>query len=77
MLVLTRKVGAAVILDGRIRVEVMAIRGQNVKLGIQAPAQVGILREELVNDQAGRADQAASGPEGSGSSRGGSRAAHP
>jgi carbon storage regulator len=47
MLVLTRKPGECILIDGSIRVQVMAIRGNQVKLGFAAPESVGIVREEL------------------------------
>jgi carbon storage regulator len=47
MLVLTRKLNETIIIDGNIRITVVAIQGHKVRLGIDAPASVGILREEL------------------------------
>lgn len=48
MLVLRRKVGESIILDGVICVSVLAVEGERVKIGIDAPANVTILREELL-----------------------------
>ena len=48
MLVLRRKVEEAIVLDGRIRVVVLAVEGERVKLGIEAPHDVTIVREELL-----------------------------
>ncbi len=50
MLILGRKPGDAILIDGGIRVVVLACDGGGVRLGIEAPASVGILREELVRD---------------------------
>ncbi|MDH3222810.1 MAG: carbon storage regulator [Gemmatimonadota bacterium] len=47
MLILSRKPGDAVLIDGGIRVEVVSVDGTNVRLGIEAPSSVGIVREEL------------------------------
>jgi len=47
MLVLSRKLNTTIIIDGGIRVTVVAIRGNQVRLGIAAPDRVQILREEL------------------------------
>ena len=47
MLVLTRKPNTTIVIDGCIRVTVLGIRGNQVRLGIEAPGQVGIYREEL------------------------------
>jgi carbon storage regulator len=48
VLVLRRKVGESIILDGVICVSVLAVEGERVKIGIDAPANVTILREELL-----------------------------
>ena len=53
MLVLRRKVGESIILAGVINVSVLAVEGERVKIGISAPLDVTIVREELlkaVND---------------------------
>jgi carbon storage regulator len=47
MLVLTRKVDEGVVLSGNIRVQVLAIKRGRVKIGISAPSDVEVLREEL------------------------------
>lgn len=46
MLVLTRKTDESIVIDDRITVKVIAVRGKRVKLGIDAPANVGIQRLE-------------------------------
>jgi carbon storage regulator len=48
MLVLRRKVGETIVLDGVISVSVLAVEGERVKLGITAPIDVTIVREELL-----------------------------
>lgn len=47
MLVLTRKLNETIVINGDIRVTVVAIRGNQARLGIEAPDSVGIVREEL------------------------------
>lgn len=47
MLVLTRKLNESIVIDGNIRVTVVAIRGNHIRLGIEAPIEVPVLREEL------------------------------
>ena len=47
MLVLSRNVGTSLKIDGDIKIYVMAVRGNQVKLGIDAPPEVVILRNEL------------------------------
>ncbi len=48
MLVLRRKVGESIIVDGVISVSVLAVEGERVKIGISAPPDVSIVREELI-----------------------------
>ncbi len=48
MLVLRRKVGESIILAGVINVSVLAVEGERVKIGISAPPDVTIVREELL-----------------------------
>jgi carbon storage regulator len=50
MLVLSRKVGEEVIIDGEIRIAVVRVRGNRVRLGIQAPADVNIRRQNPTNN---------------------------
>ena len=47
MLVLGRKVGEQIRIGQHISVTVLAVRGKSVRLGLVAPEDVGILREEL------------------------------
>ncbi|MBL9085257.1 MAG: carbon storage regulator [Planctomycetales bacterium] len=50
MLVLTRKVGERIRVGESIDVVVTEIRGDKVRLGFEAPPEVKILREELIDD---------------------------
>jgi carbon storage regulator CsrA len=52
MLVLSRKVGEKLVIDGNITVEVVKIQGNRISLGITAPSNVKILRGELTEQQA-------------------------
>ena len=47
MLVLTRRKDEAIIIGDNIRVTVVEIRGDRVKLGFQAPGEVTVHREEI------------------------------
>lgn len=49
MLVLSRKKSEYLLIDGGIKVTVVGIRGDNVRLGIDAPKEVAVLRGELVD----------------------------
>lgn len=48
MLVLNRRVGEAIIVDGDIRIVIVSSDRRGVRLGIEAPAARSVLREELV-----------------------------
>lgn len=47
MLVLKRKIGETIILDGNIKVQLISIEGEGVKIGIEAPSHISILRGEI------------------------------
>ncbi len=47
MLILTRRVGEKIIIDGKIVVVVQQVINNQVRIGIQAPESVEILREEV------------------------------
>ena len=48
MLILTRKVSEAILIGNDIKITVTAISGSQVRIGISAPKEVKVLREELV-----------------------------
>jgi carbon storage regulator len=48
VLILSRKPGDSIIIEGGIRIVVLACDRKNVRLGIEAPASVNILRGEIV-----------------------------
>lgn len=47
MLVLTRKLGENIRIGDTVKVTVLEVRGTQVKLGIEAPPEVGVHREEI------------------------------
>ena len=47
MLVLTRKVGESIAIDDNIRIVVVQVKGKQVRLGIEAPKETKIHREEV------------------------------
>lgn len=59
MLIVTRKAGAALLIGDHIRIEVLGITGNHVKLGIEAPREVSVLRSEILETI--RANAAATG----------------
>jgi carbon storage regulator len=48
MLVLSRRYNQSIVIDGGIKITVIEIRGNQIRLGIEAPREVGVMREELV-----------------------------
>ncbi len=66
MLVLTRRTEESVVIGGNIIVTVLGVEGEKVKLGIDAPREVTILRNELldvIQQQNRLAEKLASQPE--------------
>ncbi len=47
MLILTRKPGEGLFIGDEIRITVVEIRGRQIRLGIEAPSHVVVLREEV------------------------------
>jgi carbon storage regulator len=47
MLVLTRKIGEMIRIGDEVTVQVLAVRGGQVRLGLDAPPDVRIFREEV------------------------------
>lgn len=47
MLVLSRKKGESIVIDEQIEVQVVAIEGDTIKLGIEAPKHISIHRKEI------------------------------
>ena len=62
MLVLTRKLGESIAIDDHIKIVVVQIKGKQVRLGIKAPKETKIHREEVYkaiqdqNNEASKAD---------------------
>ena len=47
MLALTRKKGEALVVNNNIEITVLDVKGDQVKIGIQAPKEVSIYRKEI------------------------------
>ena len=67
MLILSRKLNESIVIDGRIIVKILRIERDTVKLGIQAPVELPVHRQEVYdliqrNKQAGQASAAGSIP---------------
>ncbi len=50
MLVLSRKVGERILVGDQIRITVVRLTNGGVRLGIEAPAEMPVLREEVQPD---------------------------
>jgi carbon storage regulator len=48
MLVITRKLNERIVIGDQIRITIVATRGNQVRVGIEAPDDVPIFREELL-----------------------------
>ena len=49
MLILTRKVGERLIIGDDISVTVLSVKGNQVRVGVQAPVDIAVHREEIYN----------------------------
>jgi carbon storage regulator len=47
MLILTRKIGETITIGDRIKIVVVDIKGKQVRLGVEAPQETAIFRQEL------------------------------
>lgn len=71
MLVLSRKKNESIVIDERIVITVIEIRGDKVRLGIEAPAEIPVHRQEVFEaikeqqaaDQAARKAPASASPD--------------
>lgn len=50
MLILSRKSGESIVIDGQIVVKVVRVEGEVVKLGIEAPTDVPVHRKEVYEE---------------------------
>jgi carbon storage regulator len=50
MLILSRKPGESIVIDGRIVVKIVRLEGDMVKVGIEAPREVPVHRQEVYDE---------------------------
>ena len=50
MLILSRKTNECIVIDGRITIKIVRVDGEVVKLGIAAPADVPVHRQEVYEE---------------------------
>ena len=61
MLILTRRVGETVMIGDDVTITVLGVKGNQVRVGINAPKKVAVHREEIFNRI--KREQAAAGDE--------------
>lgn len=47
MLILTRRVGETLIIDDKVSVTILGVKGAQVRVGVDAPKEVAVHREEI------------------------------
>lgn len=60
MLILTRKIGESLLIGDNVEITVLSVRGNQVKLGVNAPKEISVHREEIYHRIKALADEAAS-----------------
>lgn len=49
MLILTRRIGETLVIGDNVKISILGVRGQQVRIGIDAPRNVSVHREEIYN----------------------------
>jgi len=62
MLILTRRVGEAVVIDEEVTVTVLGVKGNQVRIGVNAPKTVSVHREEIYQRIKGENESGAASP---------------
>jgi carbon storage regulator len=59
MLVLSRKPNESIIIDGNITVSVLRVDNDNVRIGVEAPLEIPVMRKEIYEEIKSNNEQAA------------------
>ena len=59
MLILTRRVGESLMIGDDVTITVLGVKGNQVRIGVKAPKEVAVHREEILN----RIEEASAGSE--------------
>ena len=49
MLILTRRVGESLMIGDDVTITVLGVKGNQVRIGVKAPKEVAVYREEILN----------------------------
>ena len=49
MLILTRRVGESLMIGDDVTITVLGVKGNQVRIGVDAPKEVAVQREEILN----------------------------
>ena len=49
MLILTRRVGESLIIDDHIVINILGVKGNQIRIGVKAPKEISVHREEIYN----------------------------
>ena len=60
MLILTRRVDESLVIGDNVTVTILGVKGNQVRIGVDAPRDVAVHREELVQKQEGRGEESQS-----------------
>jgi carbon storage regulator len=47
MLILTRRIGESIIIGDNVGINILGVKGSHVKIGIDAPKEISVHREEI------------------------------
>jgi carbon storage regulator len=50
MLVLSRKPNESIVIDGNVTVSVLRVDNENVRIGVQAPLEIPVMRKEIYEE---------------------------
>ena len=62
MLVLTRRAGESIVIDHKVEIKVLRIRGTQVHIGIEAPRDTPVFRREVLERQKAEGEEGPGDP---------------